>query len=80
MSWLAGIMGSWASEHIRGQIHIPDKTGTGDTGADQTAKEKEAVSADSPMPSLTRLKPTTSASGLEDNCLFKTLAPWKVLR
>lgn len=66
MGWLAGIMGSWASEHIWGQIHIPDKTGTGDTGADQTVGEKEAVSADPPMLSLTCPKPTASASGLED--------------
>lgn len=47
---LAGIIGSWASEHVPGQIHIPDKTGTGDTGAGQTAGEEEAVSANLPTP------------------------------
>lgn len=76
---LAGILRPWAFEHAPGQIHIPDRTGTGDTGADQTAGEKEAVSAILPAPSPNCLKPTASASGLEGNFLPKTPGPWKVL-
>ena len=71
----AGITGSWASKYELGQIHIPDKTGTGDTGADQTAGGKEVVSANLPTPSPTHLKLTASASGLEGNFLPRIPAP-----
>lgn len=51
-------MGAWAPEHAAGQIHIPDKTGTADTGADQTGGEKEAVSATPPTPCPTHPEAT----------------------
>lgn len=37
-----------ASEYLPGQSHVPGRIGTGDTGADPTEEEKEAVSAISP--------------------------------
>lgn len=40
---VAEVTGPWAAEHIPCMIHIPDKTGTGDTAADPTVREKELV-------------------------------------
>lgn len=42
---------SGASEHVPCLIHIPDKIGTEDSGADPTVGEKEAVSVHQATPS-----------------------------
>ena len=67
------VWGFWACTC---QIPIPDKTGTGDSGADPTVGGKETVSTDQPMPSY--LKPNASASGLVGKILPKFPAPWNV--
>lgn len=54
-------------------IHIPDKTGIGDTAADPTVREKELV-GQSATTVPTHLKPPASVPGLEGNFFPKTLA------